>query len=175
MRWNVPPVGPLIAVLVPGLVLSCQFGSGSVGGAEDLRAEIGERWDAYSRSLLEADAGALAGFFTTDARLMEPGMEDRRGRDEIQEFIQSGFAELRVMSISIQTLEVEGCSGSIYEAGLYHEGVIGQDGGRPTTHRGRYVALWRRGPEGKLRIHRLMLNRLPAPGVTGNLAGATVP
>jgi ketosteroid isomerase-like protein len=117
--------------------------------------------DAYTAALLLNDPDVLAPFFTADARLSEPGMEDVEGAAAIRGFMASlADAGIRVTDVGVDTDAVHVAGVNAFEFGSFVESY--RDGqGVEQTVRGRYAIHWRRGPEARWRIRRFLLNHLP--------------
>jgi len=91
------------------------------------------------------DLDAIAGSFTVDGELLEPGMNAVRGRDAIRAF----FAKMLTsgLSITMETSSLETYGRNAYQWGTYRD----RDGS------GRYVAAWREDEDGRWRIARLLV------------------
>ncbi len=120
---------------------------------------ITQRWGEYRDILMRGDPQALASMFTENAVLLEPGMEEFRGREAIERFATGMFDEFMLTAITGEITELTVHGDSVYEWGTYVE-----QGGRPgepiTSYPGRYMAFWQRAADGKWRIHRMMVHRL---------------
>ena len=87
-------------------------------------------------------------------------LEDIRGRPALRSALVGFYERNVVQAHSLRTAELEVYGNSAYERGTYvfAAGAIGQPA---TTERGRYAAVWRRGTDGRWRIHRYLENLLP--------------
>lgn len=122
---------------------------------------IAERWAEYRDILVRGDPSALAGMFTEDAILMEPGMDAFRGRAAIERFATGMFEQFELTHVTSHTTEL-----AVYEDRVYEFGTYVETGGPPKKSRhqypGRYVAVWQRSDDGTWRIHRMMVHSLPS-------------
>jgi ketosteroid isomerase-like protein len=125
------------------------------------RADIRATLDAYTTARLENDPDLLAPFFTSDARLSEPGLNDVDGAAAIRASMASLFERgVRVTGVGMNTEVVHLAGIDAFEFGAHVETVTDAAGVERTV-RGRYVIHWRRGPEARWRIRRFLLNHLP--------------
>jgi uncharacterized protein (TIGR02246 family) len=126
------------------------------------RADIRATLDAYTAALTAGNAHRIAAFFTPDARLAEPGMDDIEGANAIHAVKRSFYASGAVITdveVNSEVVHVDGPDA--FEFGSYSESVrIG--GSAEQTVRGRYAIQWRRGPEARWRIRLFLINHLPA-------------
>jgi uncharacterized protein (TIGR02246 family) len=125
------------------------------------RVDIRATMDAYSAALVSGNADRIAAFFTPDARLAEPGMDDVEGANAIHAMLRSfyvGGGVVTDVALDTETVHVDGADA--FEFGSYHEKFRMAEGTEQTV-RGRYAIQWRRGEEARWRIRRFLLNHLP--------------
>ncbi len=130
-------------------------------GSEEARQEIARAWAEYREVLTRGDAEAFARAYTADAVLMEPNLEDIRGREALAAFAARGFAGMKIVEVENTTWELDLEGDTAHELGTFAETVATPDG-TTTRHRGRYAAVWKKEADGRWRIHRLMVHPLPA-------------
>ncbi len=156
----------LAAIAICVLAASASTGFAQVPPARaDARARISAveaRLDSVSR---HADADANAALFTEDAVVSLGGLEDVRGRDALLAAMRGYYDRNAVRIHQLRGAELEVYGATAYERGTYLY-VAGPRGQEPTTERGRYSAVWRRGADGKWRIYRYIENLLPT-GTSG--------
>jgi uncharacterized protein (TIGR02246 family) len=124
--------------------------------AEDTAA-IGELRGAWDAAYEAGDAAALAGLYTTDAVLMQPGLPTMTGRAAIESYYAQNFAmgSFQVDIMPASTV-VDGDIG--YEHGEYSGTMTPAAEGDPRQTAGRYVVLLRRDTDEAWRIARSMGN-----------------
>jgi uncharacterized protein (TIGR02246 family) len=139
------------------LLLVVVVGCATQNAARDARSEIerarDEFWDVHGRG----DAAALAGFLTDDAVLMAPGMPDIRSRAAIRTTAEQMFAGMRIADFKIHSSEIDVCGDTAYEVSTYSE-TLHPSVGTATPVQGRYLIVWKRGTDGRWRIHRNLFN-----------------
>jgi uncharacterized protein (TIGR02246 family) len=157
---------PMPSRLLPALAL---FAVGSLVGAcaqepampPDTTAEdtvaIGELRGAWDAAYEAGDAAALAGLYTTDAVLMQPGLPTMTGRAAIESHYGQGFAQGSfTVDIRPGSTVVDGDIG--YEHGQFTGTMTPAAEGDPRQTEGRYVVMLRRDTDGAWRIARSMSN-----------------
>ncbi|ACL65006.1 conserved hypothetical protein [Anaeromyxobacter dehalogenans 2CP-1] len=118
----------------------------------ELRAAIAAANDAFVRALVAGDARAMAAVFTEDA-LVIPAMQRGfvSGRGELEAYDARRVRALRYLEATITTVQLEVSGDLAWEAGTNR--LLVQQGDRaPMTVTGRYLAVWRRGKDGRWRI-----------------------
>jgi ketosteroid isomerase-like protein len=97
--------------------------------------------NAFSEALAQQDVGRVVEMYTEDAMLLFHGMPIVRGRVEIERLIRQDLQE--------------GPSTITFESGqVFEDGALVVDVGRyeTPTGAGKYVVVYRRGPDGTLRL-----------------------
>ncbi|ACG72816.1 conserved hypothetical protein [Anaeromyxobacter sp. K] len=125
----------------------------------ELRAAIAAANDAFVRALVAGDARGMAAVFTEDA-LVIPAMQRGfvSGRGELEAYDARRVRSLRYLEATITTVQLEVSGDLAWEAGTNR--LVVQQGDRaPMTVTGRYLAVWRRGKDGRWRIRA----ELPVP------------
>lgn len=131
--------------------------------AADLIAEVAARLD---RALVGGDVDDVALCFTDDAVLGESGAEDAVGRSAIRDFLVRGNAVRTVTHHRLVREDLLVAGDRAIEFGRFDEVKRFPDG-REVTERGRVVIDWRRGPDGRWRIARLVVSDLPIVTIRG--------
>jgi len=134
------------------LLTSCQ--SGRLSGAQP-KAEIEARTQAYAASLLAGPA-VTAAFYTEDGELVS-GTNGYRGPKGVREFLEPIWskADLADPKMVAQSIEIFG--DVAYEWGTYSQRAALK--GQPLKeYSGRFVTQWRRGPDGRWLVVRMMTN-----------------
>ena len=114
----------------------------------ELRAVIKAHHDAYIASLIEGDAATYAAMFTEDAVLLRPNAPVVRGRNTILRDQESLLARADVISGAVQTVHLDMSGDMAYEIGNFSY-TFRLDGGEARTVGGKFLAVWRRQPDGK--------------------------
>lgn len=122
------------------LLLTLLFSAcASVNAAPDKhRSEILEANEAFMIAFNNGDAAALAELYTEDASLMPTNSDFVNGKEAIASVWQSVF-DAGIKQAKLETLEVEGLGGVLYEVGKY---TLFVDGGA-VADSGKYVVIWK--------------------------------
>jgi uncharacterized protein (TIGR02246 family) len=129
------------------------------GRAAAARAEVAAALERYQRAARAVDAAAIAGSFTPDGVLFEPGIHPIVTRDSIRAFVES-FPGVRVHAATATADAIDVYGDRAYLWGTYFEHLSFP--GQPTSEQhGRFVAEWSRQPDGRWLIARLY--RIPLP------------
>ena len=122
--------------------------------------ELTERMAAARDVLLAGDAETFIAFWTSDARILEPGV-DRSG-EALHEYIRDFFATSRILSFDNQPYDRFLHGEVAYETGHYDEAVQIQEQ-EPMTIRNYYFLRWEKGTDGVWRFDRLVAGPREAP------------
>jgi uncharacterized protein (TIGR02246 family) len=118
----------------------------------DVRAAIAAANAEFAQALVRGDAQALAAVFAEDGEIippMEPGFVS--GRAAIEAYQAKRLQGRRYVDAVITTAEL-GVSGDLaWETGT-NRVTIRQGESAPLTVTGRYLAVWKRGADGRWRI-----------------------
>jgi uncharacterized protein (TIGR02246 family) len=90
----------------------------------------------------KGDAVAVAGMYTSDARVLPPNSQTIEGKENIQTFWQE-FITMGVKVVKLETVKVEARGDTAYELGQYTL-TIPQAGGQTITDQGKYLVVWKR-------------------------------
>lgn len=132
---------------------ACAHWPGARGKAEaDVRAAIAAANSEYARALVAGDAHAVAAVFAQDAEVIPTGQRGFiSGRAEIEAYEASRLEGRRYLDVVITTTQLEVSGDLAWESGT--SSVTVQQGEKATaTLTGRYLAVWRREPDGRWRI-----------------------
>ena len=122
--------------------------------------ELAQASAQLDSALVGGDPDEVASHFTEDAVLGESGADDAVGREAIRAFLVRGN-ELRTVTRHVLTRDELIVMGDrAIEFARFDEGKRLRDG-REVRERGRVVTDWRRGPDGRWRIARLVVSDLP--------------
>lgn len=119
---------------------------------------------ALDQSLVSGTPADVAGCFTEDAVLGESGWPDVIGRPAIERFLTEANAVRTVVGHRIHQDELVFVGPDrALEFGRFDETKIKPGHPDPIHERGRTVTDWRRGPDGRWRIARVVVSDLPSP------------
>jgi conserved hypothetical protein len=90
----------------------------------------------------KGDAVAVAGMYTSDAKVLPPNSQTIEGKENIQTFWQE-FITIGVKVVKLETVQVEARGDTAYELGQYTL-TIPQTGGQTITDQGKYLVVWKR-------------------------------
>jgi ketosteroid isomerase-like protein len=122
--------------------------------------EIRDAAASLDTALVGGDPGEIAEHFTEDAILGESGAEDAVGRSAIHGFLARGN-EVRTVTRHVLTRdELIVLGDRAIEFARFDEGKRLRDG-REVSERGRVVTDWRKCPDGRWRIAKLVVSDLP--------------
>ena len=112
-----------------------------------LRQEIDSLNRAMEQAFAKGDMAAVAKFYADDAKLMGPGGADISGRAAIDRYWQ----EIKgAKSWKLEVIELGGDRTTAYQVG--RSTLVTSGGGGDRTSVSRFVVIWKRQPDGKLRI-----------------------
>lgn len=114
---------------------------------------------AFAAALRSGDARAVAAHFTEDALLMNPRRPDVQGRSDIEVSFRSAFEWVSIKEVSFTPVETEVLATRAYQRTVFRERVEWLKGGKPpAVDEGRALFAWTLGPDGRWRIHRVLVN-----------------
>ena len=147
------------AVALVVLVSACTVGRTRSGDAAASRGVVAAM-EHYTALIRTVASDSIAAMYTEDGELLEAGMAPLRGPKEIRGFFAQFDGKVMVDSASTVSDDVEVFGTTAYQWGSFSQVARVQDQ-PPTTFGGRYVARWRRTPEGQWKLTRLLMQ--PAP------------
>jgi len=143
-------------------VSACTVGRTSSGDPAASRAVVAAM-EHYTALIRAVASDSIAAMYTEDGELLEAGMAPLRGPKEIREFLAQFDGKVVVDSASTVSDDVEVFGTTAYQWGSFSQVARVQDQ-PPGKFSGRYVARWRRTPEGQWKLTRLLMQ--PAPPST---------
>lgn len=152
---------PLLLLVSAALAASgcAHLSSRNAGADAEVRAAVAAANAEFARALVAGDAPGMAAVFAEDGLVipaMKPGFVS--GRAEIEAYDARRVRSLRYLEATITTVQLEVSGDLAWEAGT-NRLVVQQGEGAPMTVTGRYLAVWRRGEDGRWRIRA----ELPVP------------
>ena len=123
------------------------------------RSEIITANEVFMTAFNSGDSSALAELYTADGSLMPTNSDFVNGKQAIAAVWQSVF-DAGIKQVKLETLEVEGLGGTLYEVGKY---TLFVDGGA-VADSGKYVVIWKM-EGGQWKLHRDIFNTSMPPAV----------
>jgi uncharacterized protein (TIGR02246 family) len=144
-------------------IWNSEAASAATSAAGAATAAIAATWSGFESAWLKGDVPtATSGFFTTDAINVVPEAAETRGRAAIDASFADFFTTAKVTALERTTEEVEVSGDLAYERGTFKQ-TVAPSGGAPQTQHSRYLAIWKRQPDGTWRCHRFVFNNAPRP------------
>ena len=135
------------------------------------RKAIDAQREALSAAVGRRDAAGVAKIFTTDAKLMVPGLETVTGREAIQKFWHGGLSAGVISGIAFTPAEVSGGGGEEKDGFVVETGTVKTlDADKKEKDPSRYLLVWKR-EESEWRIHRDIVNSGPASAPKADRVG----
>jgi uncharacterized protein (TIGR02246 family) len=119
--------------------------------AGDLGAQIAKLTQAWATAYNAGDAAAITALFTTDAKIMIPGVEPGSGKEAIQKLVAADIA--KGGKLALTTGDVSGSGDNALETGSW---VITSPDGQHLDH-GPYLTSYKKA-DGGWKIYRLIWN-----------------
>jgi uncharacterized protein (TIGR02246 family) len=150
----------VVLALAMGIGLA-QFASAQTpmtGKTDPALTKLAKAWEAAFNA---KEIAKVAAMYTDDAVVMPPNHEAVRGRANIEAF----FKEMEGANFTLTPFESATSGSTAYEAGTYQMSMTPKTG-QPTTDKGKYVVVLKRGSDGQWRLAFDIFNSdmpLPAP------------
>ena len=129
------------------LAVALTFPAALHAQSSPLHQEIDSLNRAMERAFAKGDMMAVARFYADDAKLMGPRDSDVSGRAAIDRY-WSGI--MGAKSWKLEALQVGGDRNTAYQVG--RSTLVTTRGGADQTSVSRFVVIWKRQPDGQLRI-----------------------
>jgi ketosteroid isomerase-like protein len=128
---------------------------------EKVRRAIENGNRTFGEGIRKGDAASVGALYTEDAMLMPPNFEMIIGRSNTQDF-WGGAIKMGVKDAVLTTVELTELGNLVHEVGNYAL-KIQPEGQAAFEDKGKYVVLWKKMPDGTLKLHRDIWNSsLPA-------------
>jgi uncharacterized protein (TIGR02246 family) len=115
-----------------------------------VRDEIMTLAQQFGKAVANQDVDELVGFYTEDARMLPPNAPMIQGRDGLRAIFREYF-DAGMKSLELETVDVLEDGQLAVEVGRYVMGIQPL-AGDPVEDRGKYIAVYRRQPDGALKI-----------------------
>ena len=110
----------------------------------------------FSEGIRKGESAVVGALYTEDALLMPPNFERIRGRSGTQDF-WGGAIKMGVKEAILTTEELIDLGDMVHEVGNYAL-KIQPEGQSAFEDKGKYVVLWKKMPDGSLKLHRDIWN-----------------
>src|SRR5271169_997286 len=104
----------------------------------------------FGKDFGNQDSASVANFYAADAKLLPPGSPLVEGRDAIRTFVDGMFAA-GCRSLDLKTADVIDAGDCAIEVGSFVMGIE-PPGADSIQEIGKYVAIYRRQPDGSLKL-----------------------
>ena len=147
--------GQLAAAVVALVLAATAACADDAAPPRDARAAIATAHLEYSEAVKHHDASAVTAFYTPDCILLPPDQVMLRGHEMVTAFWTSAFAAgLRAMVFTV--VDLTEYPDAVIETGRV--GITTEAQGKTVDSTGKYLAVWRKHPDGGWRLHRHMWN-----------------
>jgi uncharacterized protein (TIGR02246 family) len=119
--------------------------------SEAAREEISAAARAWSAAFVRGDTATIGDLYTPDAVVLVPGREVR-GREAITRFFVSNYPGFRMTSHRMEARELTVHDSIALDLGTWHQSWRRIDGDEERSFSDTYLAVWRRGPDGRWRM-----------------------
>lgn len=142
------------------VALATGLGFAAPARAQSAQASIEAALVEFAKAFNGKDAAAVAAQYTEDAALLPPDAARVDGRANIEKFWK-GAMDAGLTDLALKAVEVEESGDLAYEVGTVTFKMPGE-GGALTEAAGKYIVVWKKGPDGSWRLHRDIWNSDPA-------------
>jgi uncharacterized protein (TIGR02246 family) len=128
--------------------------------AQSAKTSIEQASATFAEKFNAKDAAGIAAHYAEDAVVLPPGESRKSGRAEIQKLWQS-YIDYGVSDLKLESVSFEESGDIAVDEGVGISTVPGSDG-KSTEDRTHYLAVWKKGPDGRWLIIRDTWNSAPA-------------
>jgi uncharacterized protein (TIGR02246 family) len=123
----------------------------TAAAAEDVRQAIEQVNARFVEAFKAGDAAAISSLYTETAKMLPPDATEVVGREAIQ-MLWQGAIDDGVKELTLKAIDVEACGDLAYEVGSFSIQVPAESNAM-TTAGGNYLVIWKRGADGRWRLH----------------------
>jgi len=116
-----------------------------------VRAAVVEGDAKFGEAVRRGDGAAVAALYTEDATLLPPDSDPIKGRAGIEAFWKGGL-QMGIKEAVLTTLDVSTAGDLAYEIGGFALKIQPQ-GQEAIEQKGKYVVVWKKGPDTVWRLH----------------------
>ena len=116
---------------------------------------------AYSAAVASGDTAKMLAEFAPDVIMQGPGMPPMRGLAQIRDAMKNMGAGKYTLQLVQET--ADGMGDFMYTTGKYHYQGVATAAGPGSTEDGKYLEVFRRGPDGNWKLVAESWNANPAP------------
>ena len=138
-RWQFTRAFLVVSAALPGLAPGA--------AADDPAPSVKAGNAAYLDALVKGDSRAMGRLFTDDGLVLPENGPIVRGRAAVEKFFAPGDGP-RIVGGEIVTIELHRSGDLVYEIGHFRFDLKSASGPDPKPLSGRYLTLWRLGPDG---------------------------
>lgn len=121
-----------------------------------IKERISSQDRIFEEKLNGKDAAGLAGLYTKEGAVLPPGAPRFDGTEGVRGFWQAAI-DMGLTDIALDPLEVEEVGDTAIEIGRV-TGALKPANGGATQLAGKYLVIWKRGPDQTWRLHRDIWN-----------------
>ncbi|MCP4200690.1 MAG: DUF4440 domain-containing protein [bacterium] len=141
----------VLGFCLSAIVLTLPASAGN--GKEALISELDALGQKMERSMVEGDIETTLSYYADDAVLLPNWGEKVVGKEAIRKKMESDReGGMRFESFSGKTEDAWECDGKVYAIGTYALSLRLPGIERPVADKGKFIAVWRRGHDGKLAV-----------------------
>ena len=133
------------------LSLTCVICLTTAAAAEDVRQAIEQVNARFVEAFKAGDAAAISSLYTETAKMLPPDATEVVGREAIR-MLWQGAIDDGVKDLTLKAIDVEACGDLAYEVGSFSIRVPAENDAM-TTAGGKYLVIWKRGADGRWRLH----------------------
>jgi len=144
-----------LGILMLGLLVILQSGCINQGGnmKGDLKTLVDEIGRQSEEAFLAGDVDKLLEYYCDDVVSMPNFHEMVKGKDNLRHMLEAiKLTGMKFESLDSITLEAHGSGNLVYEIGTFSQSVIMPGSDKPQKSEGKYLTVWRKESDGKLRI-----------------------
>jgi ketosteroid isomerase-like protein len=160
-----------VIILIMGVGLLLQSTCMLIGreAKEDLKAIIDDIGNKAEQCFLSGNIEALLQFYCDDVISMPNYHPMVKGKVDLKRKTEAILATgLKFEALESTTIDVQGSGDMVYEIGTFQQVILMPGKQEPLEQNGKYVNIWKRQPDGKLRIAVEMYNSDADPSAKKN-------